>query len=86
MTCAVIWQARADAKLIELWDQVADSEALADAADAVDSILSTSPYDQGESRESPARRLWFHPPLNVLFEVDDAAATVFVADIKWFRG
>jgi hypothetical protein len=83
MNYAVSWWPLAEAQLTDIWDRAPDPDAVADAADDVNRALGTNPTGLGESRGSPARRLWFQRPLCVLFVVDNANRTVYVAAVRW---
>jgi hypothetical protein len=80
---AVVWHPIAEAALIRLWLRAANPVELADAADAVNRLLRDSPFDRGESRGIPSQRIWFHPPLCVLFQIDTTARDVYIESIKW---
>ncbi len=83
MNFTVYWRPRAQVQLAKMWDQIGDTDAVEDAADAVNRILRDAAHEQGESRDRPTRRLWFHPPLCVHFEIDSTAGVVYVNDIQW---
>lgn len=83
MNYTVRWLPPAEAKLRALWLRAADSEAIADAADAVNRLLRDAPFDHGESRARADDRVWFHPPLCVRFLIDDMAKIVYVAAVRW---
>jgi hypothetical protein len=77
MTFTVTWIKSALDELAELWSATSDRQDVADAADRIDLILRSDPYDHSESREGNLRIL-FVPPLAALFEVSDADRKVTV--------
>jgi hypothetical protein len=66
--------------LAELWLSAADREAVANAADEADRLLSVDPFNLGESR-GEAQRIFFISPLAVLFCVEEDDRKVNVIDI-----
>ena len=83
----VVWVERAVNELAELWVQ-ADSDgrrSITEAADTMDKILETKPFESSESREE-GLRVMFVPPLGVFFEVDLSSETVKVAHVWRYRG
>jgi hypothetical protein len=52
MTFAVTYKPSAEAELADVWMRAADRQAVADAANRVDTLLRASPHHQGESRDS----------------------------------
>lgn len=83
MNYAVAWWPLAESQLAVLWKSAPDPEVVADAADAVNRLLAAGPSGLGESRGSPARRLWFHRPMCVLYVIDEPNHVVFVAAVAW---
>ena len=73
----------AEAQLQRLWETAVDPEAVMDAIDDVTRILSESPVDQGESRQTLTDRLWFHKPLQITFSVNAVRAEVDIMAIRW---
>ena len=86
MNFTVYWRPAAESQLRRIWRNAANVEAVADAADAVNRILRDAAHEQGESRDRPTLRVWFHPPLCLHFEIDAAAKIVFVTRVKWVGG
>lgn len=86
MNFTVYWRPDAEVQLRQLWADAENPEILADATDAVNRVLRESAHEQGESRDRPTLRLWFHPPLCVFFEIDAAAKVVYVNSVKWIGG
>ncbi len=82
MNYTVIWRRRAQGQLAALWIRSANKDAVAGYADQIDRILARNPNDQGESRLGSVR-VWFHRPLAVQFQVDEAAKLVTVMAVKW---
>jgi hypothetical protein len=66
-----------------MWERAQVPELIADVADNVNRLLTVNAHELGESRETPARRLWFHRPVCVLFVVDTVNCIVYVAAIRW---
>lgn len=83
MNFTVYWRPDAELQLVQMWEDAADANAIADAADAVNRLLRDAAHEQGESRDRATLRLWFHPPLCVFFEIDELAKVVYVNAVKW---
>ena len=83
MNYAVTWFPSAEAGLFALYIRAADKDDVTQYALAADKILARDPLAQGESRESPARRLWFYRPLCLEYRVDETAKAVYVVGVKW---
>jgi hypothetical protein len=82
MNYTVVWRKRAENQLTALWLRAANKDAVAGYAEQIERILQRNPTDQGESRAGHVR-LWFHRPISVLFQIDEAAKRVTVMAIKW---
>ncbi len=83
MTFAVVWRRAAENRLEAIWQSQADSDEVADAADAVNRILRDDPFGQGESRDRLTRRIWFHWPMLVVFEINESRRAVYVGAVRW---
>ena len=77
MNYTVIWRPAAERKLANIWTSADDREAVTEAADAIDTLLGTSPLDVGESRVSNIRILPVLP-LSVYYDVHEADRLVAV--------
>lgn len=63
-----------------------DRVAIAAAAERINRELARDPLEHGESRESLYRRVWFVPPLVVIFDVVMADGKVVVNHLARRRG
>jgi hypothetical protein len=68
MNFTVTWKPTAVNKLAELWEEAVNRAAVSDAANSIDSLLSKSPTEVGESREENTRFLYV-APLAIYFDV-----------------
>ena len=77
MKYTVVWKPGAEADLATIWTNTDDRQAVADAADRIDDILSRNPEEAGESR-SQSVRILFIDPVGVFFHVsvDDRIVSV----------
>lgn len=77
MKYAVFWNPAAEARLAELWMAAMDKQAVANAADQIESLLARTPLDVGESRAGNERILAV-APLGVRYDVwpDDMRVNV----------
>jgi hypothetical protein len=82
MNYAVRWWPLAEAELRRMWARALNPEAVADAADDANRVLGADPTGLGESRGSPARRIWFQRPLCLPFVIDEPNRAVYVADVR----
>jgi len=82
MTWTVIWQPRPLNDLASLWTDAASEERknIALASNAIDHKLHVNPEDAGESRPL-GRRILFHPPLGVFFEIREQDRMVVVTEV-----
>ena len=80
MSFTVLWRPLAEQQLARLWTNAADRKDVAWAADSIDSWLRFDPASKGESR-SGRTRIFFEPPLVVLFQVNEADRTVYVTAV-----
>ncbi len=78
MTFSVVWRPSAESALTELWLNTADRSAITAAADSIDALLRSSPFDVGESR-SGITRILNVLPLSVYYDVfsDDMLVAVW---------
>lgn len=70
MKYTVVWRPAAEQALAEIWTDAGDRQAVTDAADLIDSMLSSSPRDVGESRAGVTRILTVMP-LSIYYDVHD---------------
>lgn len=82
----VLWRQRAINDLAVIWIQ-ADStgrRAITEAASTIDRTLQDEPFDSSESR-GDEDRVFFAPPLGVLFEVDPHLRIVRIEHVWQYR-
>jgi hypothetical protein len=82
MSYTVVWRQRAETQLARHWIRAANKDAFSGYVEQVERILARNPAEQGESREN-SYRLWFHRPLQVLFQIDEPNKIVRVAALGW---
>ena len=80
----VNWRPLAEQRLADLWLKAADPDAITRASHKIETLLARDADSLGESREGN-RRVWFTPPLAVVFSVDAAEGVVEVIDINLSR-
>ena len=68
MIYPVIWKPFAERALANVWISSGDRQAVQGAADAIDSVLRSTPYRVGESRANN-ERVVIAPPLAVRYAV-----------------
>ncbi|MFM9959837.1 MAG: hypothetical protein ACKV2Q_01265 [Planctomycetaceae bacterium] len=68
MKFTVVWLARAEHELAELWEASPDRAAVSRAANRIEQTLARLPYQAGEERPD-GRRVLFDKPLGILFRV-----------------
>jgi hypothetical protein len=77
MKYTVVWKKRALDRLAEMWLAASDKNDVTDAANQIDQLLAFEPWEHGESREKDVR-VFFVPPLAVLYSISDADRLVEV--------
>ena len=77
----VIWLGGALKDVTALLNLTPDHQAVFDAMDEVDRTLSRDPLSEGESRESLSSRIYFVPPVYVLYRVDHREQTVTISHV-----
>jgi len=77
----VLWNRPAVDSLAAMWNDAADRQAIADAANAIDDELSVNPASRG-SELSEGLRVLMAPPLRVLFEVSDEDRTAKIVGVR----
>jgi len=80
MKFTVVWTKEAEKRLAELWLDSADREAVTNASDRIDHLLSIDPLHAGEERVVNFRIL-FEPPLAVTFDINEQDLRVKVWSI-----
>ena len=77
MKFTVVWKAKAEAQLAELWMTATDRTTIREAASEIENALRSDPVSFGESRDAQTR-VAVVAPLVVHFEVheDDRRVTV----------
>ena len=71
MKYTVVWKPAAERLLMEIWMRAKDRDAVAQAADSLDVVLSTNAEQQGESRDEGIR-VTFSAPLGIYYEASAA--------------
>ncbi len=84
MTYTVLWTPSAERALADLWVATGNRSAVRAAADAIDSVLRSTPYQVGESRAANMRIL-FASPLAVEYAVFEADRVVEVRGVWQVR-
>ncbi|MBI3823135.1 MAG: hypothetical protein HY289_10715 [Planctomycetes bacterium] len=77
MKWTVLWKARAEADLANLWTSASDKADITAAANRIDVRLRKDPLHTGDPRASDDR-VYFDPPLGILFTVAEMDRTVWV--------
>jgi hypothetical protein len=77
----VIWLDAALQDVTALLNLTPDHQAVFDAMDDVDRTLSLDPLSEGESRESLSSRIYFVPPIYVLYRADQLQRTVAISHV-----
>ncbi len=78
MKWTVLWKPDSEGDLADLWVDSDEKPAITAAANRIDVQLRRDPLNTGESREVEQDRVYFDPPLGVLFTVDELDRKVFV--------
>ena len=84
MKYTVIWTRLAEGQLAAIWVAASDRRAVTAAANKIDTLLSSDPDSQGESRPR-GRRILLEAPLGVIFRVRHSDQTVFVLEVWRFN-
>jgi hypothetical protein len=71
--------------LANIWLNAPDPQAVAEAADAIDHILTIKPLGAGESRAGSSRIIIAHP-LTVLYDVYPEDTLVEVFAVSYWKG
>ncbi len=77
----VTWLKDAENQLAQIWVDATDKQAVTDAANAIDVLLSTDAHDKGKEASEGLRGLHV-PPLRVLFSVREQDRLVEVASVR----
>jgi len=80
----VTWKENAYLQLVEIWEEARDNSDLRQAIRAINFDLSDDPSTKGESR-SDGRRVFFAPPLAIIFRVNFRLNDVVIIDIWRFE-
>lgn len=80
------WSATARTELADMWLAAGSNrrQSIAAAAHSIDKRLAKDPVSAGESRPEDMR-IYFDPPLGVLFRVEDDEAVVHIVHVWQFR-
>lgn len=84
MMYTVVWVAKAEQQLAQLWLDATTRNAITRAAHIVEAMLAVDPSAAGESR-STGRRILMMSPLVVDFEVQPDDRTVRVLQVRQIR-
>jgi hypothetical protein len=85
MKFTVLWQAKAEHSLADIWMRSADRAAITHASKSIDDDLRDHPFDVGESRGG-LERITFSGPLGVAFSISEADSIVRVLRVWLVRG
>jgi hypothetical protein len=77
----VTWRNAAQDHLAQLWTDAPDRQAIADAANTIDSLLPTDPGSKGTEVSEGLRNLHV-PPLYILFTVRELDRLVEVVSVR----
>lgn len=77
----VTWHPTMEERLAELWMAASDRDAMTAATNEIDSTLADDPFRVGESR-SDNQRIWFVPPLIIVYEVGEDDRLVTIKDVN----
>jgi plasmid stabilization system protein ParE len=80
MRFTVIWRPDALDELANAWTEAANRNAVTEASERIDQLLTNDPMDAGESRFGK-NRIVFEPPLAVIFRVNEGDRMVFVLSV-----
>jgi hypothetical protein len=82
VTYRVHWREDASDELASIWirGDAAERRNVTFATDAIDKSLTANPNECGESR-SAGRRIFFHDPLAIVFQVFEPQRTVYVLQV-----
>jgi hypothetical protein len=75
-----VWLPRVERKLTNIWLRASDRDAISNAVNLIDKLLSIDPENVGESRDEPDRIL-HQKPLGMVFRVVDEDRLVMVLDV-----
>ena len=84
MTHRVVWELAAARSLEEIWDAAFDQESIGLAIDVIHEELSEDAMQKGESRDE-GFRVFFAPPLAVLYWANDRATEVTIEAVWTIR-
>jgi plasmid stabilization system protein ParE len=81
---AVFWSPEALRRLLKIWEQAHDREAIDRAVARIDERLGSDPEGQSESRD-PGRRMLIEAPLTVVFQMNETRRMVIVMSVWHFQ-
>jgi hypothetical protein len=81
----VLWQAKAEESLAEIWIDSTQRAAVTLAAKSIDDELREHPFDVGESRGG-LERITFSGPLGAAFSISEKDCIVRVGAFGWCAG
>ena len=77
----VSWSNECEAKLIELWLDSGDTEAITKSCNRIDALLATDPMNCGREKHEGLREMR-EPPLRVLYEISPDDRLVQVVGLR----
>jgi hypothetical protein len=80
MTYQVVWRPEAEDEPARLWNDAADRNAVAAAADSFDAAIAKDPLGVGEAIDRPSR-IAFIDPLAFIFDVFPQSGQVLVKTV-----
>ena len=81
MNYTVIWMPAPERRLIEIWTDASDRNAVTSAVSTIDGLLAKRPFSVGESRNE-SERILFERPLVVDYEVFEDDRQVRVVAVR----
>lgn len=85
MKFTVLWQARAEEALADIWMRSTDRAAITRAAKSIDDDLRNHPFEVGESRGG-AERITFSGPIGAAYSISEEDSIVRVLRVWLVRG
>jgi hypothetical protein len=85
MKYTVLWQAKAELSLAEIWMRSTERDVITRAANSIDDDLRDHPLDIGESRGGQ-ERITFSGPLGAAYSISEKDSIVRVLRIWLVRG
>lgn len=83
MTFTVYWRPPAGTQAETIWVGRGRPDDFVGLLDDINRLLRDSAHELGESRDRATHRIWFHRPLAVFYQIDEAARVVYVEGVRW---